>query len=69
MNPARTIIAYQEALGRARNVVHDLEDFEWINRSDDSAVAQLGEIANEAGRVASLLQVLHIEASQKQEPT
>lgn len=68
MNPAKAIILYREALGRARNVVCDLEDFEWINQSDDGATARLGEIANEAGRVTSLLQVLHIE-SQKSEGT
>jgi hypothetical protein len=62
VNPATVIVCYREALGRARNVAHDLEDFEWIDRDTDDAVAQLGEIALEAGRVASLLTALFIEA-------
>ena len=62
MNVATTIRLYREALGRARNVAHDLEDFEWIHQTDIDIAARLQEIASESGRVASLRHILQDEA-------
>lgn len=55
MNAPEIIVLYREAQGRARNVAHDLDDFEWIDRSPESAKAQLVEILEESRQVVAAL--------------
>ena len=68
LRPIDYIIAYREALGRARNVVTDLEDIEWIPGRIGNPLDDLDRIAGEAERVAQVLRALHVQ-SQKSEGT
>ena len=55
MTPAQVILLYREAIGRAQNIAHDLDDFEWIDSSPASASKQLGEILDEASDLEQAL--------------